>query len=408
MAKRMLSTMLVFIFVLTGCSNGVSNDQSDQQLSQHEGASETQIENTPNPNQSIDNASPASESDFIYVNNGSEVQINGYKGNGGYVVIPTEIDGSVVTRIATNAFKDAENITGITLPEKLQYIGDNAFFGLEKLTGVLIIPKTVTEIGRQAFRSTCIKGLVLRSTCEIGNQAFTNTHSLEFVYVEEGYAPEVGTWAFSHAEALSTVIFPDTMVEIEDEAFKGCNNMVIYTNPGSTAEAYANRNFINVNTEAYAEQVEYFSKVYGEQIQSPSENTKSITADVETTNSNITETEASFYANVLNTINSLKQIHANPDTIEILGAVVMNPDSDDPRTIVYISYVGLDSNEYTDYFWKDMNEPEIKAKFAKDNYSGNDGRMPIEQLDLAKLAYYESCGTYVPNLSPISDIYLDK
>ena len=122
----------------------------------------------------------------------------------------------------------------------------------------------------------------------------------------------------------------------------------------------------------------------------------------------ITETNVLFYANVLDTINSLKQIHTNPETIEILGAVVMNPKSDNPRTIVYISYIGADDKEYTDYFWKDLNGDEIKAIFAKDCYTGNNGRMPIEQLDLTELAYYETCGAYTPNLTSTSEIYLDK
>ena len=45
------------------------------------------------------NTLSASQSDFIYVNNGTEVQINGYQGSGGHVVIPNEIDGSTVTKM---------------------------------------------------------------------------------------------------------------------------------------------------------------------------------------------------------------------------------------------------------------------------------------------------------------------
>lgn len=272
MVKKSLPILFVLIFTLTGCSNGVSqeaynalleeNEQLKQQLAQYEAASENQTENTPNVNQDIDNSTPASASDFNYVNNGSEVQINGYKGNGGYVVIPTEIDGSVVTRIAPDAFENAESITGIVLPEKLQYIGDNAFYGLKNLTGVLVIPETVTVIEGHAFQSTRLTGLVIKSSCEININTFANINSLEFVYVEEGCAPEIGISAFSYAEALTVAVFPNTMVEIEDETFSACNNMVIYTPQGSYAEIYANRNFISVNTESYAEQVESFSKEY--------------------------------------------------------------------------------------------------------------------------------------------------
>lgn len=123
--------------------------------------------------------------------------------------------------------------------------------------------------------------------------------------------------------------------------------------------------------------------------------------------SNITEFEALLYVNVLDTVNSLKQIHMYPDTIKLLGAVVMNPKSDNPRTVVYISYKGQSNKKYTDYFWKDMNDVVIKNIFGEDCYTGHDGRMPIEQLDLKELRHYESYSDYVPNLSNTRDIVVD-
>lgn len=256
------------MLVLTGCSTGVSqetydallteNEQLKQQLAQYKGITK----NTSGFEKSTDNTNPASKTDFVYVNNGSEVQINGYKGNGGRVVIPTEIEGSIVTRIAANAFKDAENITGIVLPEKLQYIGDNAFYGLSNLTGVAVIPNTVTVIEGHAFQSTQLTGLVIKSSCEININAFANISTLEFVYVEESCAPKIGTSAFSYAEKLTTAIFPNTMVEIKDETFFACNNMIIFTTSGSFAETYANRNFIKVDTNSYAEMMNKFAEKY--------------------------------------------------------------------------------------------------------------------------------------------------
>lgn len=122
----------------------------------------------------------------------------------------------------------------------------------------------------------------------------------------------------------------------------------------------------------------------------------------------ITIEEEQFYANILNTLSSLKQIHINPDTIKLLGAVVMNPQSDNPRTIVYISSVGLNNHENEDYFWKDLNDYAIKAIYAKDCYTGHNGRMAVEQLDLSEIAYYESCAKYIPDLSPRSEISANR
>ena len=276
MSKKFLLIMVAIIFALTGCSNGVSQEEYDallaenaqlkQRLAQYEEIGKTTdslTESIPVPTQNTDIDVPSSESDFIYVNNGKEVQINGYRGNGGQVVIPTEIEGSVVTRIATKAFEEAENITGIVLPEKLQYIGDNAFYGLKNLTGILVIPETVTVIEGHAFQSTRLTGLVIKSSCEININTFANITSLEFIYVEEGCSPSIGISAFSYAEALTVAVFPDSMIEIEDETFKACNNMIIYTTPGAFAEKYGNQNFISVDTASYAEKKDSFTKVYG-------------------------------------------------------------------------------------------------------------------------------------------------
>lgn len=204
----------------------------------------------------------ASEEDFIFVNNGSAVQINAYCGQGGRVVIPDKIEGVAVTRIADNAFEDASNITGVVLPEDLQYIGDNAFCFLENLTGVLVIPETVTEVGSHAFQGTSLTGLVIKSSCKLNVNAFANIGSLVFIYVEDGCSPQVGKSVFSYAESLETVVFPNSMTEISDETFKACNKMVIYTPSASFAEEYANQNFIRVNSEEYLTQVKNYSEIY--------------------------------------------------------------------------------------------------------------------------------------------------
>lgn len=208
------------------------------------------------------NASVAAESDFLYVNNGSEVQINGYQGNGGFVKIPDEIEGVPVTRIATNAFNKAENITGLSLPNMLQYIGDSAFHYMKNLTGVLILPETVTEVDGHAFQSTGLTGLVIQSSCKLNVNAFANITSLEFIYIAEGCAPVIGTSVFSYAEALTRVVVPSDVYSIKDGTFSACNTAVFYTPEGSVAEEYAKSNFIRSDTANYEKMSQEFAKSY--------------------------------------------------------------------------------------------------------------------------------------------------
>lgn len=287
--KKIAFVFLAITLILTGCASSISQKEYDNVLSENESLKnqliqyESQQDRSTEPDNyfseekepettavpastesfdpQVDN-NPTSESDFLYVNNGTEVQINGYNGNGGKVVIPTEIEGSAVTRIAPNAFSGAENVTGIVLPGNLQYIGDSAFYRLKNLTGVVVIPETVTEIEGHAFQSTSLTGVIINSSCKLNVNAFANITPLEFVYVSEGCSPKVGTSVFSYAEKLSTVVFPESVTEIKDETFKACNYAVIYTPQGSFAEEYANRNFIKVDTARYLDQVAAFSEKF--------------------------------------------------------------------------------------------------------------------------------------------------
>ncbi len=200
------------------------------------------------------------ESDFVYVNNGSEVQINGYTGRGGHVVIPDQIEGSVVTRIATNAFRGATNITSIVLPKQLKFIGDSAFYGLKNLSGIVLLPETMTEMEGHVFQSTKITGVLVQSSCTVGINAFANIPTLKYFYVKDGCAPKIGISVFGYSESLEIVIFPSTVIDIEAQTFEGCNKATIYTPAGSYAEEYAKNNFISVNTERYAEEAEAYQK----------------------------------------------------------------------------------------------------------------------------------------------------
>lgn len=204
-------------------------------------------------------ASPSS--DFLYATNGLDIRINKYVGKGGKVVIPNTIEGLPVTRIAPSAFDWQEHdktIIGVVLPDQLQYIGDFAFASLHKMTGTLVLPSTLVEVGFAAFKSSGLTGVVVQSDCKIDACAFAGSHELEFLHIAKNCAPELGMEAFGSAGSLADVTMPKDVVRIKDDAFEGCNQMVIFTTQGSYAEDYGKRNYIRVNTDQY----EAISKSY--------------------------------------------------------------------------------------------------------------------------------------------------
>ena len=82
---------------------------------------------------------------FIYVDNGEEVMIRGYNGPDTDIVIPAEIGGLPVTRIAESAFKENKTIRSVVIPDSVTMLGENAFYMCDALQKV-VLSKNVTEI----------------------------------------------------------------------------------------------------------------------------------------------------------------------------------------------------------------------------------------------------------------------
>ena len=118
----------------------------------------------------------------------------------GSLVIP---DG--VKEIGNRAFSDCKGFNGtLTLSNKLKTIGELAFYGCSGFTGSLTLPSSVTTIGQSAF-SIC------RSFTKL---ELPNTLSV------------IPTQAFSDCSSLSgELVIPASVTEIGNQAFYGCQNL---------------------------------------------------------------------------------------------------------------------------------------------------------------------------------------
>lgn len=238
---------------------------------------------------------------FIYVDNGEEVMIRGYNGTECDIVIPSEIGGMPVTRIAESAFKENSTLRSVVIPDSVVEIGANAFYSCKSLQKV-VLSQNVTEIkdstfcicsslqeinldhvsiiGDQAFMYAGLTGtLVLRAeNLTIDNQAFRYCNSLTDVKIYAktctlDYAP------FLYMNALTSVFFSgDTQLTISkpvvidcplmetfvapaattvaysrNDLFSGCPDLIIYTPEGSGMHAYAKEQFLRCAPAQYEE-----------------------------------------------------------------------------------------------------------------------------------------------------------
>lgn len=124
-------------------------------------------------------ASPVS--DFMVEFDDGEAEIVRYKGAGGDVIIPAEIDGMRVVEIESRAFENCAELTSVTIPGSVESIGEDAF-------------------------ANCV--------------------NLSSVTIEYGVR-EIDEYAFSSCTALARLDIPDSVMEIERFAFSGCLNLTV-------------------------------------------------------------------------------------------------------------------------------------------------------------------------------------
>ena len=118
-------------------------------------------------------------------NEDGTVTIKRYLGSGGDVVIPSEIDGKLVSAIGNiadigGAFQDCTTVTSVVIPDGVTEIQDNAFYSCTALETVTI-PASVT---------------LLR------NCAFCDCPNLRAVYFE-GNAPQQANYVFDSTENVT-------------------------------------------------------------------------------------------------------------------------------------------------------------------------------------------------------------
>ncbi len=167
-----------------------------------------------------------------------------------------------VTSIGEGAFFNCSRLTSVTIPNSVTSIGDAAFRNCSGLTSITI-PNSVTSIGRDAFdgcrgltkaefasiESLCnisfgkssanplyyakhlyingqeVKDLVIpNSVTSIGRDAFDGCRGLTSVTIPNSVT-SIGAWAFSDCSGLTSVTIGNSVTSIGSGAFYGCSGL---------------------------------------------------------------------------------------------------------------------------------------------------------------------------------------
>lgn len=125
-----------------------------------------------------------------------------------------------VVEIGDDVFAGNTSIRTVTLPPSLQTIGKRAFQDCDSLVSINL--ENVKKIGVDAFNSCdLLKSVDLSSLFFIDEHTFSSCYALESVKISEK-TTSIGYDAFWYCERLFSVIIPDGVESIGDNAFENC------------------------------------------------------------------------------------------------------------------------------------------------------------------------------------------
>ncbi len=127
--------------------------------------------------------------------------------------------------IPNSAFTDKSSLVNFVFPEKVTKISDGAF-ARTTLSGALIIPNDVVEIGVGAFSNTMVTSLQLPyNIVTLGGSAFSDS-SISGTLLLPNSIKHIGGGCFCNCKGLTGELqLPNNITRIEENTFYGCSGL---------------------------------------------------------------------------------------------------------------------------------------------------------------------------------------
>ena len=142
----------------------------------------------------------------------------------GNITVPSAIDGKTVISIGSFAFKDAINITEVTIPNSVEKIGISAFENCTNLTKVNL-PEGLKEFGWNVFEGcTGLTEFTIPKNVESAQSIFIGCTNLTKVTFEEGIK-EIPAYVCDGVTGITEITIPNSVERIGINAFENCTNL---------------------------------------------------------------------------------------------------------------------------------------------------------------------------------------
>lgn len=145
---------------------------------------------------------------------------------------PSSWRGSVTPHLVGMAIERYPGEGGsVKFPVGTAIIGEKVFYKDTKITDI-VIPSTVTSIGKEAFTSVkALKTVTIPGSASIGEKAFSGCTGIESVSILGNGVTSIEKSAFSECTGLTSVTISNGVASIGEEAFAGCTTLESVTLP---------------------------------------------------------------------------------------------------------------------------------------------------------------------------------
>ena len=215
---------------------------------------------------------------FEYTEENGEITLTKFKGGVTDVIIPANINGVAVTKLADGIFRNNTKITSVTFDGTFENYDAKLFQGCTSLRSLVIsgvydkqlfylfgdsvnnIPESFAEI-TFAENSNYVDGTIFKNevanhivtyvipdgTTEIKDSQFSGYGHMQAVSIPDGVT-NIERYAFSSCSSLTSITIPDSVTSIGGYAFDGCTNLksVTISNNMETIGNYAFENCTNL------------------------------------------------------------------------------------------------------------------------------------------------------------------